>query len=499
MSTFALWRLFHRPGTRGLSGHTSLLATVAFAAATGIFLTVLGGVHGFVWRASADHTVACFLDARRCAPGADAVAYWAQTFPDAALADGGTSLADNMAGMAGGYVFLAAVACLLLVVPFAALAGSAARLAASRRDARLAALRLVGATRGQVVRLTALDAAGQAVLGALIGVLLYLALMPAIMLLNFQNLHFTFEQLWVGPLALVATVAGVAALALASALLTLRRVSITPLGVAARASQPLPAAWRVAAFVGAMIAALATFKLLPQLGASLGEAAMIAISLGFMLLPFLLMNLVGSWAVAARARARARRPRTAAVMIGMRRILDDPKRAWRNVSGIALAMFIAGFTSVAGYAGTGGGAPADAAAATDPAVIFARDIGTGGLLTLAFAAVLAAVSSGVMQAGSVYDQADEYRMLVLEGTDVATLARARFAEVMTPLNVVTLLAGGCSMLLMLPLFGQAMGAASTLLGFLGGVGLCYALVAVGAFAANRAAASLSLVDRRTDD
>ena len=54
-----------------------------------------------------------------------------------------------------------------------------------------------------------------------------------------------------------------------------------------------------------------------------------------------------------------------------------------------------------------------------------------------FAAVLAAVSSGVMQAGSVYDQADEYRMLVLEGTDVKTLEPVRaFIEVLTPLNTV---------------------------------------------------------------
>lgn len=498
MSTFALWRLFHRPGTRGSSGHTSVLAVVAFAAATGIFLTVLGGVHGFVWRASADHTVACFLNADRCAPGADAISYWARTFSNAAPADGGTSPAQNMAGMAGGYVFLAAVACLLLVVPFMALAGSAARLAASRRDARLAALRLAGATRGQVVRLAALDAAGQAVLGALIGMLLYLALMPAIMLLNFQNLRFTFDQLWVGPAALIATVAGVALLALVSALLTLRRVSITPLGVAARVSQPLPAAWRAAVFVGMMAAALIVFKLLPQFRDSLGEAVTMAMMLGFMLLPFALMNLVGSWAVAARARARARRPRTAATMIAMRRILDDPKRAWRNVSGIALAMFIAGFTSIGGYVSTAGGADAGASAA-DPGLILARDIGTGGLLTLAFAAVLAAVSSGVMQAGSVYDQADEYRMLMLEGVDASTLSRARFAEVLTPLNVVTLLAGGCSMLLMVPLFAQSMSEASTLLGFFGGIALCYALVAVGAFAANRVAAGIGRDLRRADD
>lgn len=128
-----------------------------------------------------------------------------------------------------GYVMLAAFASLLLIVPFVALAGSAARLAASRRDARLAALRLAGATTAQVTKLTALDAGGQALLGALVGMAGYFALIPAIMLLDFQNQHFTFEQLWVGLPALAAVTVGVTLLALVSALAALRRVAFTPL------------------------------------------------------------------------------------------------------------------------------------------------------------------------------------------------------------------------------------------------------------------------------
>ena len=100
--------------------------------------------------------------------------------------------------------------------------------------------------------------------------------------------------------------------------------------------------------------------------------------------------------------------------------------------------------------------------------MFIRDIGTGGILTLVFAAVLAAVSSGVMQAGSVYDQAGEYRMLVLEGTDVKPLN----ASITEP---------------------------ATLASFFGGLVLCYALVSIGAFASNHVAASLNLTDYRADD
>ena len=69
MNTFRLWRLFHRPGTRGSTSHTSVLAITAFASATAIFLTVLGGLHGFIWRASADHTFGCMINSNRCAPG----------------------------------------------------------------------------------------------------------------------------------------------------------------------------------------------------------------------------------------------------------------------------------------------------------------------------------------------------------------------------------------------------------------------------------------------
>ena len=86
-------------------------------------------------------------------------------------------------------------------------------------------------------------------IGALIGIVGYFAIMPLIMLLNFQDQRFTFEQLWVGSLSLIVVLVVVTVLALISALLTLRRVAITPLGVTARTAQPLPTKWRVIVFL----------------------------------------------------------------------------------------------------------------------------------------------------------------------------------------------------------------------------------------------------------
>ena len=47
-------------------------------------------------------------------------------------------------------------------------------------------------------------------------------------------------------------------------------------------------------------------------------------------------------------------------------------------------------------------------------------------------------------------------------------------------------------------FAASMTKPATLASFFGGLALCYALVAVGAFASNRVAASLNLADYRAD-
>ena len=140
-----------------------------------------------IWRASADHTFGCMIDSNRCAPGTYETWSKALAHADklvATVGDGHWTADQATAVMntySDGYVMLAAFASLLLIVPFVALAGSAARLAASRRDARLAALSLAGATPAQVTKLTALDAGGQALLGALVGMAGYFALIPAIL------------------------------------------------------------------------------------------------------------------------------------------------------------------------------------------------------------------------------------------------------------------------------------------------------------------------------
>lgn len=396
-ATFSLWRLLRRRGASSTDPQrlTTVLAVIAFAVATALLLVVLGGVGAFVERADA--------------PGANS---------DAEL-----------------YVTLALMAAGLLLVPLSALGGAAARLAVARRDARLAALRLAGATTGQVAALTVLDAASQALLGAMAGVLGYLALVPVVAQVRFQGRTFGLGELWTEVPVLLAAVLGVVLVALTSAVVSLRRVAITPLGVANRVRTRGLSWGRVAI---ALIAVLG-FSVVTMSG-----RATVAVIGVVLVLGFLTLNLVGPFTIWLIGKVTAARARTVPTLLAGRRMVDDPKTAWRSVGGVALATFIASLTSMSALmTHTPDSSPEDR--------IFLTDLATGGYLTLTIAGLLAAVSTGVMQAGQVIGQRDQYRALSLAGTDLAVLDAARMKETVIPLVVSVGTTASFALLFMVPI------------------------------------------------
>ena len=65
------------------------------------------------------------------------------------------------------------VAAIAFLFPILILVGTATRLAAARREERYAALRLVGATMDQVGVISSVDAAVSALLGAMLGIVIF--------------------------------------------------------------------------------------------------------------------------------------------------------------------------------------------------------------------------------------------------------------------------------------------------------------------------------------
>lgn len=324
--------------------------------------------------------------------------------------------------VAPAYVGLAAFACALLVIPVLSLGSGAVRLGARGRARRLASLRLIGMTGGEVVRMSVIETLVQAVAGVILGSVIFVASLPAWHLLEFQAQHIGASEMLL-PWWLWLTVAGVLLLlAVASTVLGLRRVTITPLGVARNQTPRRLKMWRLVAVVVAVIGILiySRFTNLASLVGLVTTVAFLAVVIGA-------INLVGPWLLQLVARPGTRTARLPK-LLAARRILDDPRAAWRNVSSVALLGFIAGF--VVTMPTTTGGQASDVYSAT-----FVRDIQTGVAITLAVGLILAATATLITQASQVFDRAPESIALDRMGVPAAIHVSVRRSLVLLPLTV----------------------------------------------------------------
>ncbi|WP_119696113.1 FtsX-like permease family protein [Microbacterium halotolerans] len=345
------------------------------------------------------------------------------------------------------YAILSMLALLLITVPLATLGAAAARLSSRRRNDRLATLRLLGATSGEVGAITVIEASATAFVGAVIGVGLYGAFLPLVGLLPFFGAPIGTASAWAGwPLVGIACLA-LTLLATVSAAASLRRVRLTPLGVRRRTDAP---SRRFRSLViGAVALAFLTLIVLnaSAIGQLLGPIVFIGALLGAFAGALALLNLIGTPLLAARGRRLARRAPDAARLIAGRELAAHAGAAWRRVSGIAMISFIA----VVGGAGMSLATLADDGDAAI-SILFA-DIRTGVLVTLGAAFVLVACSVGVTQAASVLEDRDLIVGLDKLGVPAHELQRARRLAVMVPLRWAALggalIGGGLS----LPLIG----------------------------------------------
>lgn len=390
MTALRLWaRLARATGPRA----TDVLSAIAFAFATGALLAVLGGVNAFRMR----------------------------------LETGAVERADGEL-----VLLLAFVAAALLLPAVWTLAQAAVRLAVARRDDRLAALRLAGATRGQVTAMAVLDALAQAVVGVLVGAVLALAVTPAIAMLEFQGMPFTVGELLPPAWVWLAAAGAVIAIALVAALASLRRVHVTPLGVAQRVRAKRLSLWRIAGFglAAAAYVAVVVLDVIP-LEMSFSIALLSIVVLSYSLIGPLVIQGI-AWLVAKAAR----RPAT---LLAARRVVDDPRGAFNVVGAMAIAVMAGGFASLAPVMA----APGDA---------LSVDIATGASLTIAIAALLGAVLAGIAQSAKVLDQRREHQAMHRMGVDLPVMRAALVQQVSIPLVVGVGGAAAVALLLILPMF-----------------------------------------------
>jgi hypothetical protein len=246
-----------------------------------------------------------------------------------------------------------------LLLPVLILIATASRLSAARREQRFAAMRLVGATPRQISAISAVEAAVAAFAGVAAGFVLFFIIRPLLYHVSFTGAPFAQGDLSLHWIDIVLTLIGVPVAAVVSARLALRKVQISPLGVSRRtSSRPPRFARTIPLLLG--IAELAYFDAAGKPGAVGGQ--LLELLVGFVLLIVGLV-LAGPWFTTAGSRLMVKRANRPATLIAGRRLLDNPKAAFRFISGLVIALFITSavvgaLSSIAALDATGGGGAA---------------------------------------------------------------------------------------------------------------------------------------------
>lgn len=227
---------------------------------------------------------------------------------------------------------LAGVGVVVLTVPSMVLVASSARLTAARRERRLAAFRLAGATPRQVIAMVTAETAIAAAGGALLGWALSPLLRQAATTVPWGGGTWQASDFVLGTVPTVTMVVAVPLLVVLAAAVGLRRVLSAPLGaVGGHTPKPLRW-WRLVP----LPVSGALFAYLVATAESQVEGTLLLVSMAAVIGS---LTLAGPWLTAAIGGLFVQRWRKPSALLAGRRLRDDPRGAYRATAGVVLAVF----------------------------------------------------------------------------------------------------------------------------------------------------------------
>jgi hypothetical protein len=233
----------------------------------------------------------------------------------------------------------------LLLVPVVIFIVMTTRVAAAHRERRLAAIRLVGATRLQAAVVAAVETGLGAVAGTALGWVGYEAgrrILAAT--LTFQGARFFLDDVVVAPWLLALVLVGVPLLAMLTTVVAMSRVQAGPLATSRHGRRPPPSARRalpLAAGIGGLLAAAPLRRVVDaETGQTLDNLAPL-----FLILTIIGFVTIGPWLCMLAGRGIARVSRRVPGLIAARRIASDPSATFRAVSVVVLAVFAVTFSA----------------------------------------------------------------------------------------------------------------------------------------------------------
>ena len=264
---------------------------------------------------------------------------------------------------------VAAIGAIATLVPVLLLIAIVTDLGAAQRAERFATLRLIGATPGQVARIAATETAATTLLGALLGVGAYLALIPVAARIVIGSSRFFPRDLLASPAVIAATVLGTTLGASAVAWWRTRRAGIGPLGASRERSERPPRPLSLLPLL-AGLAGLAAVRVVPRDSEASGTVigCLLVGSFSLTMLGLLWAGpLLTSWS----ARLARRGARSAAQVISLGRLAQHPRAAFRAVGGLVVAVYAVTLFAVAITAAAGTTTPAQGAGYLSTTTLYA--------------------------------------------------------------------------------------------------------------------------------
>ena len=329
------------------------------------------------------------------------------------------------------WVIMALFACAFLVPTIISLTAQAAVLGASGREKRLATLRLIGLSSGDITRMTMLETAAQAAIGIVLGGFFSVLLAPIFSNMKFQDVYIQTSELilpWWGYLT-VAVVVFV--LAVTASVVGMQRVRVEPLGVSRK---EMPPALKYRSAILFVVFTVFTLIMVDRTSMSSGIAAM-AIVAAVVSINVMLINWVAPFLLQVFYRMVSIMPGTSH-FVASQRIAADAKTTWRRSASMAFFGVIAGYLVISPVGADG----LTAMMSEEPGVLMMfRDLATGGVLTLVFGFVLSAMSVFLGLASQIFEQAHLTRSLHLMGVSRSFYFRTQVFETLGPIIIVSLI------------------------------------------------------------
>ena len=323
-------------------------------------------------------------------------------------------------GLRQTYVGLAALACVFVVPAMMSLVAQSAVLGASGRERRLAMLRLLGLSNRDITRLTLVETSALAFLGLVLGTVLYVVTAPAWSLVSFQNTHIGLWEIllpWWGYPALWTIILVLAAVA---AVVGLKRVMVSPLGVSKRDVPTALRFWRLILFVAIFVIARVALSHIKADAENLTQTLTIVAVILYVIV--FGINLVVPWLIQIAARISSFLPGRLN-FLATRRVMTDGRTAWKRTNALTFLALLLGYVAVMPEN------PGDELG--DPTV--SRDTFTGAVVTYGVGLLMSISGTMLNQASTVFEEAELTRALDFVGVPSSLHKRVAMKQTFYPL------------------------------------------------------------------